>query len=293
MNKDTQGYSDKEQLDAWIDWKETCELIKCLPDNRAFLNSKAHAKLAQLIIKYNLDFDCVKLTKDDDYAFSIFELYAISHCFTQEDHSYLNKSYKDGIFFNIAQSDDSPLQVINGLFFNYFRSAFKETFFIADKKWREESRTSYIDDKLSEDGLTFENILPSTVNSPDSDVAIYELSTFAKMESRKLIKDLNFEERILMASQFKRLKRSDAFVLDLLETNTSHVTDVLNKNIPKKIKKCLTAYNGEDSDTLALLGKFIFEFLKEDAFSSISSEKKYAEFLSYMERLEMERFNDE
>ena len=34
-------YSDAEQLDAWINWKETCALLKCSEDNKKILGNLA------------------------------------------------------------------------------------------------------------------------------------------------------------------------------------------------------------------------------------------------------------
>ena len=268
-------YTDREQLDAWMEWKETCDSELCSNANKQFLNEKGNSKANHLLFKYNVK-------KRVNYGFAIFENYAISHEFVKENHRYKGKSYKNGLFFNVVNSKDNPLEVLNGLFNCYLEKELKNTFFLSEKNWKKEKKTDYILEKLSEDGFCLDDILPSSVNTSENVIAINEILELSKSLADDVIVKLSSEEKVLMAAQYKELKRSDKFIIKFLNTNTSHVTDVLNVNIPKKINLVLAKFKDEDKTALNLLKRCIYDELKNTCFSFISSEHEYKSLLIYM-----------
>ncbi len=271
-------WTDKQQLDAWIDWKEKCDSQLCSDENKNFLLKKGTDKANYILYKYNVD-------EKIDYGFELFELHALNHFYQKEGHKYKGKSYKDAIFLDILNSNDPPLKILNAALKNYLPPVLRETFFISNKNWNQQKITNSITQELNEEGLSLEDIIPSAILTPLDEIASRDILDIATNDSAEILLLLKNEEVVLLAAQYKKLKRCDEFIIDYLETNTSHVTDALNDNIPKKINTYLEKYNDEDLSSIDYMHKTIFQILKKEAFLKISSDIKYKAILTYIESL--------
>ncbi len=268
-------WTDKQQLDAWMEWKEKCDSQLCSDNNKIFLETKGNKKAKQLCSQYHIN-------EKIDYGFVLFEAYAIREKY-KEKPEYKGKSYKDGIFLDIIKSDTPPLKVLNGKFHWFLQTEIKDMFGLNNKNWTREKIQDSIDQELNEDGFSLEDLLPTEIVTPCDEVAFEDLIEIGLKETSQVFELLKDEEIVLLATKYKNIKRSDKFIIKYLDSNSSHITDVLNTNIPKKINKFLEKYNGEDLYSIEFLHKVIFQNLEKLAFLKISSDIKYKAVLSYIE----------
>jgi len=271
-------YSDKEQLDAWIEWKKICQLKKCSDTSKKILYTKGDYTYRKLLNVRSIRKDYIPF----EVGWTYFEYYAVENRYKRTGHRNLGKSYKDGIFFDLNSKEDPPLKILNGIFSSMLRSvvnnSFSEEMRSTDFKKREESLNKI----LKEDsGMTLEDLLPDGQGEGD----IYtdpDLKRIASTKADECFEMLSFNEKVLFFAELNKLKRSDSFILDFLKTNTSQVSDVLNKYIPRKIKSVFPA----EMDESELMDFFhmIIEQLKVKILSYLKSEKPALPFLNYIEQ---------
>jgi hypothetical protein len=281
-----QKYSDKEQLDAWMEWKEKCQLTKTKDNdrevsnkNREILIYKGEILYKNLMQRWNFSYSEMK---DKQLGFSYLEFHALNHRYTTKSPEDLaGKTYKDGIFYKIDNSSEPPLKVINGICKSYIKTAVNQIF-AGDIKEKKNTKKSSLQTIMFDNGATLEDFIPEYQPDAGEETALKETIELAQKEAAIIVNHLTFEEKVLLVSD-KYLKRSDKFLLQFLNTNTSHITDVLNKNIPKKVKKYLKK-NGYSNDSFFWLVKFIIASLKKELFSLLKSEKPALPILKYIEK---------
>ena len=277
-------YSDKQQLDAWIEWKEMCAINKCGDEAQDFLKDKGNKIYKQLLYSRNIHQEGIQ----KGLGWAYFENYAINTKYKKETHINFGKSYKDGIFYTVSHSNDAPLHILNGTLNNMLRTIVNNIFAVDMKITNLKSKEISLETKLNEEGLTLEDLIGDKKNTPqewnNEDTAI--LTEFADEISSMIFQKFSFEEKCLLIAQFSGLKRSDKFIIDFLNTNTSHITDVLNKNIPKKINNAIKQSEIQLNSAIEnnTLRGMIYEKLKKICISYLNSEKDLYPLLNYIEK---------
>jgi hypothetical protein len=165
---------------------------------------------------------------------------------------------------------------------------FKTEMKLMDYRRRETSMEATLSETYD---LSLEDLLSKEKLSSEDDVSFIDeidakpnkaLDGIARQISKKCIKLMTHEEIVLLTADFNKIKRSDPVLLEYFQTNTSHVSDVLNKNIPKKIKNFFP--KDMDVEDLKVLSKLIIEKLKLLSLSLLASEKSVQPLLKYLKQ---------
>lgn len=251
--------SDFGQMEAWMDWKQICDLAKCDTSSQRILGALAltrfnkECRRISYVDTYNMVNQFIdryegeeleeestgKKVKTVYEAFQRFESHAIT---TQ--HKTLNKSYKDYIFYQAINSDDPPLKVINGLVKSMMRDVvrtylqkecgFRSRVDADGKKRLYQSNVSL--NAQSDDGSSLENFLTDLIDmKPDEAAALDIIKQEAEKLAKRIEPELSHVERISCAADYLECVRSDKELLKIINMNSSSFGDISSRKIPKKV----------------------------------------------------------
>ena len=304
-------YTDKEQLDAWIEWKEKCAWEKCSAPSQKILASKGDKRYIAELNRRNIP---INDNRPIQLGWTYFESHAISKTFSKSDHKDIGKSYKIGIFNDVLLSDDPPLKVLNGKFKNYLRSAINELHKM-DMAQNDETRFISFNKEYDDNENSLENLISRELfESPENETALNDLRRIAEKLAIDIEESLSIEERIACIVNYNDMIASDPKILQILNSNKSRFSDKFCKGVPRKIllsikgqeyfdnnlidelisnlnlsasnkSRKYTKNNIEIIQTLQILISYINNYLEQFAEKRIiresSSEKVYDTFLSY------------
>jgi hypothetical protein len=259
--------------DAWIEWKEKCELSRCSQESRTILNDYADGVFRKSIHKISYS----KLFADNflkGSAFTYFEMYSLGKVYSEKENELKGKSYKDGIFLKIASSQDSSEKIINGCFNLYLKSAIREMYRNELEEYDNEFST---DQPLkNHEDSTLIDLLPDVVEI-EADFEHKELLSLAEKCKKELFDVLSFQDRAILLSVFLSLSYSTSKALqkatDLSKSTLGYHFQKLFKE--KKYAYAIrNIYPNERQENTEIIYGYAMILLKDEIFSWGNSEKR-------------------
>lgn len=232
--------SEHNGLDAWIEWKEICAIEKCTKESKNFLNNRADT-----VLRYNIKrFSYSSLSFKDfmkNSAFAYFEMYALTTIYTEKKPELQGKSYKEGLFYKLANSFDNPMKVINGQLKFCLQGAIRE-FYKDDITSKQALRGSSKNPNslnvcVGDDGegVELQDLLPVNVISIEQKSEIEKLQTIAIALFDKIFAEMPFNHRVIVFAETHNIAKNNQVLLDVTKMKKSTLADHF-KRIYKEFK---------------------------------------------------------
>jgi len=228
-------------LKAWVEWKERCALDLCSTNARKMLQAFARSRYDRCMERCSAAIDSPR----HDSPWHLFETYAT---ITETGQG---KRYKDWIFARVAQSDDDPIDVIQGGASLIMRDAVRE--FV-----REECspRTVLSLDRPMGGGeagsVTLLDILPARPD-PGSDVCLKEYEQLAREHARELFSGMSERERIVLAAKEAGLSLAHSSVLKAAGCRKSFLNTVYRDLLIRVSSALKARYPRDDPEAVLVL----------------------------------------
>lgn len=264
-------YTDSQQLDAWMEWKELCAINLCQNSSKKILGELVLRKFnnkCQQITHSNKDFQLSnsyishweKEEDDDDdqktesvsYFYDAF--YRLESFAIDTKHQKTAKCYKDWLFYTINVSSSPPLKVINGCVLNIRNQQSWISTIVKEYLKKEvglKERNGYLinihqsldaqynnssDDKRS----GYDRFIEEDIVSAEDVLAVKEYKQLAEKMAIKSEPDLDQVTRVALAVDLLKLTRSDEKLLHIVGyTSSSGFNYIFEKKFPKLIKKII------------------------------------------------------
>ncbi|MGI6393659.1 MAG: hypothetical protein ACOX2F_02835 [bacterium] len=181
------------EANAWVEWKEKCDIKKCSKENRDILNFYGDKILSWQIEKFSFG----KLRSSDfmkGTAFAIFEMLAVNKKYSKGDKS--GKTYKEGLFSVINKNFQCNLGLLKRYFQLYLREGVRHYYYDEIMSSDNISLNNPLGNDESE-ATEFINLLPETIIF-EEEFSQEELFEIARGCSNKIFEAMSFTHRALI-----------------------------------------------------------------------------------------------
>jgi hypothetical protein len=259
----------------WIEWKERCALSLCAESTIALLQDFARQRFRNYFRTY------AARSGLRSSSLSGFEGRDFWHLF--ETHVQINasregKRYKDWLFARAGGPADLSAERLESGATLLMRDVVREFL-------RQEYSAAWMQSIQSnvrageEGGWTLEDLLPGEAD-PISDVMEREYMELADKEAARILQELSRREKIAIAAREAGLSLADPRVEQAAGCRKSMLNRAWKDVAEKVVKDIRRAWSDEDPEAVLQLTLKVFDAVKKDTISWISSEKDLADFFT-------------
>jgi len=276
----------KNELTAWIDWKEKCDIKKCSKESRDILNEYADITLKQNIAKISFS----KLNSSNfmnGASFALFEMHSLEKKYTNRKEELAGKTYKEGLFFKVANAKGYELAAIKNYFKLYLRATIRENY--VDNANNEVS----LNNSTSDDGaeVEFIDLLESEL-FVENEHEIEELKNISNYLADIIFNKMTFNHKAIILAFFLELAISTSKALkEITGLEKTALRDNFNYIVSRKDYKYLIKekHPREPENIINELYAFSFYQMKEKIISWGKSEIRCKPLFIEVEKKEKEK----
>lgn len=286
------------ELKAWLEWKRECAAERCGADHAEALYQESNRVFRIMMFKRFSDckieqaeVEGTLIRISNDYIWHIFEDYSLRKKYTDQIAERHGKSYKEGMFSNIADAAERNGRGVRaGDFWAYFtvmlRSEMKNVLFINEQERGKREKTSSLNQEIN-DGLKLEDLLPGDAVLPDELSADLDIGETAASLAAQFFDSLDNRKLCFMLAMALELPKSHPALLEAM--GVKHATAAEE---PMRIEKMVMDFVAQhrpkdDAESQSRLALALVKKVYPMIFSWAQAEKSCAGILKAAEDRQM------
>lgn len=281
----------KNELEEWFEWKEKCAIKRCSKENQKKLNNYADITLKKNIKKFSYSkFNSTSFLPGTSFA--LFEMHSLAKEYSKSKTAELNgKSYKDGLFYILANEKGAKIKLLKKYFKLYLRNSIRELYNEELKDTNEISLNTPIGKNSENENMTHEDLLEETILTAKN-YETKELFELTEELADKIIDKMNFREKAILLARKLKIPYTSQNLEKITERKKSSIESIY-KNVcnGKYIHIIEDIYPKEPSFIIEELYKLTIYTIKEKLIAWGEPEKTLEPLFKEKAKRESQRLN--